>query len=87
MASILTLSNPYMIFTSCPIIAEVLKSDLINRFNYVTKYMDECYKSFTINRRTDNLINYIEIKLWENLLNCCDFIPDDDIKYLCLRVD
>ena len=49
--------------------------------------MDECFKNYSDSVRASNISNFIEKKIWDNLLSDSEFKPSDDMKFLCLTLD
>ena len=56
----------------------MLKIKNLNRFNEISKFMDECFRVNSESRKASNLINFVEIYVWENILHTCQLKPEND---------
>jgi hypothetical protein len=56
----------------------------INRFYFMTKYLDNCFRNNEHSLKSTHQVNFSEIKIWENLIRDSELRPDDELKYICL---
>ena len=55
----------------------------MQKFEKITKFLDENMTSKEQSNRAKYLLNFIEIKIWQNFLQEIKLKPDDNFKNLC----